>query len=66
MYVRLITKKEKIMNIEITSGERIMLLVAIEESVRLMKTNPANFDQGLIDLSLSGLNNLYKKVEEVA
>ena len=54
------------MNIEITSGERIMLLVAIEESVRLMKTNPANFDQGLIDLSLSGLNNLYKKVEEVA
>ena len=34
------------MNINITSGERIMLIVAVEESIKLNASNPNNFGKG--------------------
>ena len=52
------------MNINITSGERIMLIVAVEESIKLNASNPNNFGKGLVDMCDNGLKNLKRKIEE--
>ena len=53
-----------LMNINITSGERIMLIVAVEESIKLNASNPNNFGKGLVDMCDNGLKNLKRKIEE--
>jgi len=53
------------MKIEITSGERIILLVAIKEAIRLLEKNPNNAPDALRESTKLKVEGLYKKVKEV-
>jgi hypothetical protein len=63
--VRLITK-EKNMQLEITNGERIMLLVAMKEVIKLVEENPANSPDALNMATKLKAEGLYNKIKEVA
>ena len=54
------------MNIEITSGEQIILLVAIKEAIRLFEKTPNNAPDALNISTKLMVEGLYKKVKEVA
>ncbi len=54
------------MNIEITNGEKIILLVAIKEAIRLVEENPNNSPDALNSATKSKVEGLYKKVKEAA
>tara|TARA_A100000172_G_scaffold76318_1_gene59749 strand:+ start:69 stop:269 length:201 start_codon:yes stop_codon:yes gene_type:complete len=59
-------KKGEKMNIEITNGEKIILLVAIKEAIRLVEENPNNSPDALNSATKSKVEGLYKKVKEAA
>lgn len=65
-HVRLITTKEKKMELKITSGERIMLLVAMKEVIKLVEENPANAPDALNMATKLKAEGLYNKIKEVA
>jgi len=54
------------MKIEITSGERIILLVAIKEAIKLLEKTPYNASDSLRESTKLKVEGLYKKVKEVA
>tara|TARA_R110002012_G_scaffold295252_1_gene491693 strand:+ start:129 stop:329 length:201 start_codon:yes stop_codon:yes gene_type:complete len=59
-------KKGEKMNIEITSGEQIILLVAIKEAIRLFEKTPNNAPDALNISTKLMVEGLYKKVKEAA
>ena len=54
------------MKLEITNGERIMLLVAMKEVIKLVEENPANSPDALNMATKLKAEGLYNKIKEVA
>ena len=54
------------MELKITSGERIVLLVALQQVQRLMEENPSNSPDWIVEGSKLHVEGLYNKIKEVA